>query len=484
MSRITRRRLLGGAILAMGSGLLAPFTRSVWGHAATPRPRVVIVVEGNSFYTRSVLSTAAQAAINAQTNRPLTSEMITDRNYEHSSVLEIPNSGLETAASLSPLQAHGVLGKSSVVLGLSNTIAGGGHSAFQGGLASARGNDSMAPSATIDAVLAQSLMGDAPFDAIRVGIANPATRLVYNLCALGRGRPAAVSTSPIDAYNRLFATISGGTADPSVQRKARTLDYAKADVNAALGAFSGNSQEREKLERYLAAVESSQARQQRLLELAGSVVVPPGPTTMAGDPYLATDPMTRLEVQFDLAAAALLGGLSNVVVLGSGVGGGLDLNYRSVLETVPGWAPINLGMDRHTLQHGIQDPLYQQAILAVTRKHVDLIGKLARTLDDTPEGAGTVLDHTIIVYISDNGEQHHSEAREWPILLVGGGALGMRTDGRTVVYPRVGEANNRQVSNLWNTIGHATGDTTLNEFGEEGSLRVAPGPLSEIFTAA
>jgi len=57
----------------------------------------------------------------------------------------------------------------------------------------------------------------------------------------------------------------------------------------------------------------------------------------------------------------------------------------------------------------------------------------------------------------------------------------MRTDGRTVIYPRVGKSSNRQLSNLWNTVGHATGDTTLDTFGLEGTGRIAPGPLSEIY---
>jgi arylsulfatase A-like enzyme len=93
-----------------------------------------------------------------------------------------------------------------------------------------------------------------------------------------------------------------------------------------------------------------------------------------------------------------------------------------------------------------------------------------------------MLDHTIIVYMSDNGEQHHSRADEWPVLLIGGGALGLKTDGRTVIYPTIGKPGNRQVSNLFNTLGHATGNPSLNEFGGEGSLRIAKGPLgAEIF---
>lgn len=68
------------------------------------------------------------------------------------------------------------------------------------------------------------------------------------------------------------------------------------------------------------------------------------------------------------------------------------------------------------------------------------------------------------------------------MLLVGGKKLGFQTDGRMVVYPGWGNPNNRQVSNLFNTLGHATGDTTMDAFGDEGTTRLAKGPLgSEIW---
>lgn len=45
----------------------------------------------------------------------------------------------------------------------------------------------------------------------------------------------------------------------------------------------------------------------------------------------------------------------------------------------------------------------------------------------SPNAAGTMLDHTVIVYRGDNGEEHPSTATEWPVLLIGGGALGLQT---------------------------------------------------------
>ncbi len=118
---------------------------------------------------------------------------------------------------------------------------------------------------------------------------------------------------------------------------------------------------------------------------------------------------------------------------------------------------------------------------------------MALPLLNTPDPASgqTLLDSTVIVYIGDNGEQHHSTASEFPVVLIGGGALGLKTGGRTIVYPGVdtGGTGHRQVSNLWNTLGHLTGaapfmlaTTKINFdlFGAEGPGRISPGPLSEL----
>ncbi len=64
-------------------------------------------------------------------------------------------------------------------------------------------------------------------------------------------------------------------------------------------------------------------------------------------------------------------------------------------------------------------------------------------------------------------------------MLLLGGQSALATGGRTLVYPGLGKPGHRQLSNVWNTMGHVAG-TDLAEFGGEGSLRRAPGPLAEL----
>ena len=482
MAGFTRRALLQSAALAVGGTLASPFVRRGWA-AAPSAARLVLVVEGNGTYPRAFLSDLAKQALGQGAAGSVQSELNFANHYPDAPLVV---TGDPLATPIGSLRALGgttsLTHKAAVVLGLSSTITGGGHTTYQGGLACARGDASKTPAITIDAAIAAKLSGNTPFSAVRLGIGSG--RLSYQICALGPGRAAPVIVDPVAAYDALFGTIVGGANAASVARRRAALTFASEDVQAALGVFAGGASERAKLEGYRDAIQTSQARQDRLQQLRASVLplVPPGP---ADDPrYASEDAIDRLAVQFDLAAASLIGGLTNVVVLSIGPGlSALGLTYPSIVGRHLTGDLATMG--RHQLQHGNSQPAYQDAIMDVTAEHVSLLADLARKLDATAEpsgGGGSMLDHTAVVYMSDSGEQHHSKAEEWPILVVGGSALGLKTDGRTIVYPAHGSPENRQVSNFFNTLGHATGDTTMDAFGNEGTPRLRPGPLDELYS--
>lgn len=463
---LSRRTLLRSAA---ATGLLAPFMREVLAQGTTPA-RLVIVMECNGIYPEAFLSTGARTSLGA-------AAIGTRHNFPQvypSTVRTLTGDALSTALCLNPLAAAGanisLVDRAAVVLGLSGTIAGGGHSSGTGALSCAVHG----AAATIDAVLAPKLKRTAPFDAIRLGTSSSLTPIVYESCAYGPKKPAGVLVNPTLAYNTIFGSLTGGAG--AGQERSMLFDFARDDVQAALATFRGNSNERVKLERYLTSLEGLRSRETQLRSMANAVrpLLPPAPGM---NPLLSgtgtPDSMKWLEAQFQIATASLLGGLTNVVVLAS-ASSGFDVRYDSIIP----------GVGRHDLQHGIGNAANWTAIAAVTRKHVELTAALARTLAATPEvgASGSMLDHTVILYLSDNGEQHHATATEWPMLLLGGNALGMKTDGRTVVFPADGAANNRQVSNVFNTLGHAFGDASFNTFGLEGTSRIAPGPLSELRT--
>lgn len=151
---ITRRRLLtSSALLAGGALLTSPFT-SRRGHAADSYPRrVVIFIEGNGIRPECVMDPLTRQTLESIAGKPIAS----NRDYGHADPVITAKAPLDQARSLGALAAQGqelsLVERSALVLGLSATQVGGGHSSNFGALSASKALGG-APSATIDAVLA------------------------------------------------------------------------------------------------------------------------------------------------------------------------------------------------------------------------------------------------------------------------------------------------------------------------------------------
>lgn len=468
---MNRRQFLIGAGSSLATLGLGSWTTRARADGPTPR-RFVFFVEGNGTRPRNFMTPGAFETITDQVTRSVGDSTGFPTSYGHDSVLTVRDD-LSTAPSLAPLGAD-LAGRSAVVLGLSSTVTGGGHTTNFGALSCTRSTPGRPGGPTIDAVLAAlpEVRGETPFDAVRVGVHASSSAMNTSTCAFGEGQAAPMIIDPVQAFNNLFGSVGDDASRAAFAQKARLLDYALADAEANLAAFPGSRVERAKLETLVRTLGSLKERQALLVEradvLAEIAPLPPASSSL----YRSADPLERLQAHVDLVQAALIGGLTNVAVVGIGTGGSFDVAYPSLVADVR----------RHDLHHmGVitrADAL--PIITAATRELVGKAAGLARDLEAVPEGDGTMLDNTLIVVMSDNGETHHSSAHEWPMLLIGGQAMGFATDGRTTVFPGVRNANNRQVSNLFNTLAYAAG-TELDDFGSEGAGRIAPGPLAELW---
>jgi hypothetical protein len=444
--------------------------------------RFLFVVEGNCYEPVTVLDPSTLAAINATASQSITGQRWWYDSYKHTAPIIVPNTQFAQTVALPSIASLGLASQTAVLLGMSSRITGGGHSAYHGVLSSTRTVGGSPGGQTIDAYLGAvpAVRLTTPYDVVRVGMVGAvgAARLSYMTCASAPGVPAPAIVDPLAAYNTLFGLVASPAQMAAFAQRKTLLDFAQQDVQAAISAFGGSSDERAKLESYLASVEELSARQQRLSMMApqlGAVK----PTSPDQAPTYATDCMDRFGAQLTLAVAALKGQLTNVAVVTSATGDDFSpLTYPSEPNSA------YRTRIRHDLHHSsASDPGALTTIHDMTRQQFDAVAAAAQTLMNTPDpaGAGSMLDNTVIVFIGDNGEQHHSTASEFPVVLIGGKNLGLQTGGRTIVYPGVdsGGAGHRQVSNLWNTLGHLAGQA-LDTFGAEGPFRVAPGPLSEL----
>jgi hypothetical protein len=486
---LSRRNLLRSLAIGGGAALL-PFASRRTAAGPPPLARFLFVVEGNHFRPVTVLDPSTEAQINKTSKGPINGLPFWYNLYNHQAPIIVPDTQFDQTISLQSIASQNLTQDTAVIFGLSSAITGGGHTGYHGVLSSSRTTGGSPGGQTIDDYLG-ALYPKTPYDVVRVGMVEPsnAERLAYFTCATGQGAPAAAIVDPMSAFNVLFGIVGSSAQKAAFAQRATLLGNAQDDVGAAVSAFAGSSTELAKLTTYQSSLKALAARQQLIEKMAPQLQSAlsncPSPDTLTNPVTKSTsttDCMVRLDAQLRIAAAALKGGLTNVAVVTSGTGDDFgNLTYPS--------APSgdDVGDQRHPIQHGAiaNVPQSVQTIQDMTTQQFNLVAAVAADLAKTPDpvGSGSVLDNTIIVFISDNGEQHHSTASEFPIVLIGGKNLKLKTGGQTIVYPGVltGGENHRQVSNLWNTLGHLAGQQ-LDTFGAEGSFRIAPGPLSELMT--
>ena len=196
----------------------------------------------------------------------------------------------------------------------------------------------------------------------------------------------------------------------------------------------------------------------------------PEPTTR----YDPLNPSHRIEAYFELASAALITGLTNVMTIRPDT---LGMQYQELGITD---SVHSLGhLQENKASNGMTG---HEARTAVESVHLEGMLSMARKLDRMPEGNGTMLDNTLIVYMSCAGGDHHGGQADWPFVLLGGmgGKLKM---GRYLEFPKYREAGHRTIANLYLSFMHAAGMPAPETFGQpDSNLKHLDltGPLAEL----
>ena len=122
---------------------------------------------------------------------------------------------------------------------------------------------------------------------------------------------------------------------------------------------------------------------------------------------------------------------------------------------------IGVSDGHHSCTHHQNDPEKSAKTVKINEHHVRQFAYLVNKLKNTPDGDGTLLDHSVILYgssISDGNQHTHVDL---PTVLVGGASGQIRT-GRYLRCPRETPMNNLLLSML-NKVGVYTetlGDST------------------------
>jgi len=101
----------------------------------------------------------------------------------------------------------------------------------------------------------------------------------------------------------------------------------------------------------------------------------------------------------------------------------------------------------HSSSHHNDNPVNVKNYSFINRYHVQFLADFAAKLKMTPDGDGTLLDHSLMYMGSNMGNSHRHEHENVPVVLVGG-ASGKLETGRHVEFP----LKTQRTSNLLLTI--------------------------------
>jgi hypothetical protein len=256
--------------------------------------------------------------------------------------------------------------------------------------------------------------------------------------------PLPMENNPRAVFERLFGasdSTDAATRAARIEQDRSILDFVTAEV-AALKRTLGTS-DRGKLTEYLDAVRDVERRiqtaeRQSTRELP-VVAQPMGiPETFDAHAKLMYD-LLALAYQCDLTRVATF-------MIGKEVSG------RSYPE-------IGVPDGHHACSHHQNDPVKLAKLAKINRYHVQHFTYFLEKLRTTPDGDGSLLDHSVFVYgsgISDGNIHFHLDL---PTLVVGGGA-GTLQGGRHLRY-----ANDTPLSNLYLALLDKLG-LPMDQFGD------------------
>lgn len=457
---LNRRNFLRNAGLGAGSLALAPIVQQLQARASglgPKAPRFVFVVESNGVPPQQMAPSGVKRG--ARRQQPLNGP---------AEFIDLPLTDRELPFSLEPITPW--KDKVTIVQGLSGKVCGGGHSNnFQAlGCFSGQGESGAIKGETIDGALAKHLGGIFPH--VGLGISKRLeNNVVYSISAAGPNQGLPIMVKPDQALGALFGSVADGSAKNDFIAKRNLLDFLSEDVKRVEKSLAGP--ERDQLTAYLDTFDTLNQRQSRLNEIEHTLRKH---APVASDKYVSEVETDRLDAQFDLAAATLVSGLTNVLTLSSAAGvRDFDICFTG----------LGLKKGKHHTGHGgSQNGMtWDQTYDMIRRFHFDLIAGLVKKLESVPEGDGTMMDNTVILYLSCAAEGHHSRCWEWPFVMIGDAGGRLRAN-RYVDYPGYGQIGHRTTSNLYTTLLHLAGDER-ERFGQaDPNLKDLDqaGPLAEL----
>lgn len=447
--KLLRRTMLHGLTAGAGGLLFAPHVWPVQAaepaNAAGPK-RLLFFLQNHGFHPQHAMPEGVKFN-DATVDRPQ----------------DVSLDGLELPKYIAPLGPY--KSKLTIVQGLNGKHVAPYHGAPYGALGGFKKQASKPIGETIDCAVSRALPSIVPLLVMGWESMNRMRNspIHYASSAWGLNKAVPMYCDPLLAYKNLFGVAKPGQARREFEAETELYDFMKVD--AARHESGLSDAERAKFHPYLEGHEAAGQRRRKLLEMA-AVLERHAPTVddKFTNPKFETD---WWDASLRTAIAAFTSGLTNVVTISSGL---CDVNGS--------WFGLGATTVGHKLGH--TGPLENPDWLLVRRSNMEMLVRVMQALEAVPEGRGTMMDNTLIVYTSCAAEAQHSVGNRWPFLLLGNLGGTLRT-GRLLQYPLEPHPQSRTINSLYATLLHAVG-TPVDRFNLAGPLKDLDraGPLPEL----
>lgn len=389
---LNRRNLLRGLAGGVGAAIGSPLTTDKLLSAATVGPKGEVKFSNNTSTPKRVIFFLQNQGFDPKTCVP--------EGAKQSGSLakwKLP----EPIEALEPYKE-----RLHIINGLHGTHTSPSHSAFFGALGGYRGGDGVPPSAsTIDHelsnVLPETLMPHLciGMDSMENMRSKPT---IATLSASGAGQPIFMHSNPNHLYQMLYGGISTGDIRKQFEAKSSVMN--QIERLAAENASGLPVSDRRRYGQYVDGFREVNGLRERLATVSGHLQkFAPEVDSRYANPEYETD---WHDVLLDLGVSALKSGITNTLTIGSGRG-----------EIFGAWKGIGVDQQGHNLGHMNQpgNPIW----IKIRQYNCEMLVRTMKALESVPEGNGSMMDNTLIVYTSNNADKQHTNGANWPVMLLG-----------------------------------------------------------------
>jgi len=434
--------MLGASALsfpALGTATAAAIT----GNTGTPPTRFVFIRKSNGIRPKEVALPSFSDADKALDDKRQPLEVDLDQH-------ELP----QWMRALDPHKAN--LG---ILQGLSCKMSENGHwsySSVLGAYKSGRNSLSGIKRATIDFELAK--LFPSPFGHVELSLTGNYSSWRSGIVA-GYSAPAPHQRNycyadPQTAYNELFKSV---TSPGAVDSDNAMLQFLQAEESFKAEVLSGYEQL--KLSNHVQSIEAIQARNHKVAGMSAAIAKHLPELDPVHDKGGANATTPEKQKAFtDILIAALSTGLSNVVTYT------ID-ELSTPIKGLSGNEGDHISI--HELGHngGYSGVSAEDIREKIRVGHIEQVARIVAELKAVPEGAGSLFDHTVVMYFPENGEGHHSHGTEAPFVVLAGDKVNLDLGGRYIRLPYHATDDHKTIGNWYTTLLNAHGNP-IEHYGD------------------